>query len=154
MKITISGDPMGKQRPKVAVLGTSKYAHAYTPKETVNYESRVVHEFKQIWTASEDKTYPFEPGEEIYATITAYFALQKTHYKKKGINAEGLAKLEGKINPMKAPDCDNIAKICLDALNGLAYKDDSQITCLLVMKKYSETPRVEICLERSTHYGN
>ena len=55
--------------------------------------------------------------------------------------------LEGKIRPMKTPDCDNIAKICLDALNDIAYPDDSQITCLLVLKFWSENPRVEITLE-------
>lgn len=146
IEFTIEGSPMGKQRPKVAVLGTSKYAHAYTPKETINYESRVIHEFRQVWR-SKEKPFPFEPTEEISATIIAYFGLQKSHYKKKGINNEGIAKLEGKINPTKAPDCDNIAKICLDALNGIAYKDDSSITSLVVEKKYAESPKVVVVLE-------
>lgn len=146
IKLTVDGEPFGKQRPKVSVLGNSKFAHAYTPKETINYESKVVQAFKKEWCC-EDQTFPFEPGEEIYATIVASFSLQKQHYCKKGINAKGIEKLEGKINPIKAPDCDNIAKVCLDALNGIAYKDDSQITCLLVMKKYAEKPKVEIYLE-------
>ena len=55
--------------------------------------------------------------------------------------------LSGWKNPTRKPDTDNIAKICLDALNGVAYDDDSQVTVLLVLKKWSERERVEIVLE-------
>jgi Holliday junction resolvase RusA-like endonuclease len=34
------------------------------------------------------------------------------------------------------PDCDNIAKIVCDALNGIAYKDDSQIFDVKISKVY------------------
>ena len=53
----------------------------------------------------------------------------------------------GLINPTKKPDLDNIAKAILDSLNGIAYKDDSQIVSLLISKKYSDRPRVEITLK-------
>ena len=36
-------------------------------------------------------------------------------------------------------DLDNIAKTILDALNGVAYKDDKQVQELHVAKKYSDT---------------
>ena len=42
---------------------------------------------------------------------------------------------------------DNIAKAILDSLNGIAYKDDSQIVSMVVSKKYSNRPRVEITLK-------
>ena len=42
------------------------------------------------------------------------------------------------------PDCDNIAKAVLDALNGLAYKDDSQVTELTVRKLYAEEGSVGV----------
>lgn len=32
------------------------------------------------------------------------------------------------------PDCDNIAKLCLDVLNGVAWVDDTQVTTLVVQK--------------------
>ena len=32
------------------------------------------------------------------------------------------------------PDCDNIAKLVLDALNGVAWSDDTQVTVLNVFK--------------------
>ena len=53
----------------------------------------------------------------------------------------------GLISPTKKPDLDNIAKAILDSLNGIAYKDDSQIVSLLISKKYSDRPRVEIALK-------
>ena len=42
------------------------------------------------------------------------------------------------IRPTKKPDNDNIAKIILDALNGVAYQDDKQVVSLQVEKYYTE----------------
>ena len=55
--------------------------------------------------------------------------------------------LENKINPIKKPDIDNIVKIILDAMNEIAFKDDTQITKLNVEKKYSETESVFVKIE-------
>ena len=52
--------------------------------------------------------------------------------------------LKGDLRPIKKPDCDNIAKIILDALNGIAFHDDSQIVTLEVFKYYSERPKVYV----------
>ena len=46
----------------------------------------------------------------------------------------------GEIKHIKKPDLDNMAKAVLDALNGLAYIDDSQIYSLTLYKTYSEQP--------------
>lgn len=46
--------------------------------------------------------------------------------------------------PTTKPDVTNIAKGIEDALNGLIYKDDSQIVDLHISKYYSENPRVEV----------
>jgi Holliday junction resolvase RusA-like endonuclease len=50
------------------------------------------------------------------------------------------------IRPTKKPDADNILKAVLDALNGLAYNDDSQIVSARIEKLYSDNPRVEIVI--------
>ncbi len=52
--------------------------------------------------------------------------------------------LEGLIHPGKTPDWDNIGKIICDALNGIAYRDDSHIVDGRTIKKYSDQPRVEV----------
>lgn len=145
IKFVVYGDPMGKQRPKFST--NNGYVRTYTPKETETYESKVVNAFKSVINPDVLDKPIFEPKQEVWATITAYYKLQKEHYKKLGINQKGLDKLNGLINPTQKPDCDNIAKICLDALNGIAYYDDSQVIGLCVIKRYAEAPRVEITLE-------
>ena len=52
--------------------------------------------------------------------------------------------LENKINPTKKPDIDNIVKIVLDAMNGIAFKDDTQITKLQVEKLYSTSESISV----------
>ena len=54
---------------------------------------------------------------------------------------------EGKLYPTKKPDADNIAKIICDALNKVAYGDDTQIIELVVWKLYtSNRPYVEVTI--------
>lgn len=49
--------------------------------------------------------------------------------------------------PDKQPDVDNIVKIVLDALNGLAWHDDAQVTFLAVSKEYTgKEPFVAVTL--------
>lgn len=150
IKLVILGEPMGKQRPKATTI--NGVVRTYTPKQTVNYESQVVNEYRNQF-----KEMYFKPHEEIWATIIAYFKIPKQHYRyhkrtnTTDLDKEGELMKQGKVRPLKTPDCDNIAKICLDALNDIAYPDDSQITTILVMKFYSEEPRVEITLERKDY---
>lgn len=44
--------------------------------------------------------------------------------------------IRNEILPEMKPDCDNIAKAILDSLNGIAYKDDSQVAELTVVKRF------------------
>ena len=124
----IPGEPKAKQRPRLGKWG------AYTPKMTVQYENWV----KQCWAEQGNLWFTGE----IKATITAYFGIPKSTSKKKKEEM-----LLGKIKCTKKPDTDNIAKIVLDSLNGIAYKDDSQIVELHVFKKYSEEPKVVVEFE-------
>ena len=62
--------------------------------------------------------------------------------------------LRGCIFPSKKPDADNIAKIVLDALNGVAYEDDSQVINLSVQKRYSEEARVFVHIEEFAIRGD
>ena len=43
-----------------------------------------------------------------------------------------------------APDSDKICRTVLDALTGVVFKDDSQITRLLAIKSYGEPERLEV----------
>lgn len=129
MKFEIIGKPIGKGRPRLGKYGT------YTPTKTANYETLVK------WTFA-NKFKDFKPIEgAVKAKITAVFIVPKSYSKKK--RAEALTK----IDYTHKPDCDNIAKIILDSLNGLAYIDDSQVSCLLVFKNYGEQEKVIVELE-------
>ncbi len=55
--------------------------------------------------------------------------------------------LQNIVSPTKKPDIDNIAKVILDALNKLAFKDDNQITKLSIEKVYSEEEKVYVKVE-------
>ncbi|MEQ2712194.1 RusA family crossover junction endodeoxyribonuclease, partial [Hominisplanchenecus faecis] len=48
----------------------------------------------------------------------------------------------------KKPDSDNIAKVVLDALNGIAYHDDTQIIKLTITKAYKEEAYLSVTLMR------
>ncbi len=126
--LEILGKPMGKQRPKFGKGFT------YTPKETVAYENYIKFSFQQKYGQPNLKG-------QIKVDIKVYFDIPKSTSKRK--RAEMLSNI---IRPVKIPDCDNIAKIILDSLNGIAYKDDKQVVFLTVEKFYSDNPRVCLML--------
>lgn len=120
--IKIYGKVKGKGRPKFSRMGN--FVKTYTPKETVEYENLVRLSWMQ--TPETEKL-----SGNIRATIRAYFKIPKSVSKKKHaemIDAPYASK----------PDTDNIAKSILDALNGIAYDDDSQVVELNVYKIYSD----------------
>ncbi|ELC8464943.1 RusA family crossover junction endodeoxyribonuclease [Clostridium perfringens] len=117
--VVVTGKIRGKARPRVC------RCHAFTPKDTVEYEKLVRECYKQ-----QDGRYLEGP---IKALIIAYYKIPKSYSKKRIQDIR-----EGLEQPVKKPDADNIAKIILDSLNGVAYKDDSQIIELRVIKRYTE----------------
>lgn len=81
----------------------------------------------------------------IEATIYAIFEPAKSCSKK-----ERIQKLSGEIKPTIKPDCDNIGKTILDALNGIAYEDDIQIIALHVYKLYGAEAKAIVMLREIT----
>lgn len=132
LRFSIPGEPKGKGRPRLGRSG-----HAFTPKDTVNYENLVKLAFSTAYPEHD----PVDPVIPIKCEMKAYYFIPKSTTKKK----YGLM-LEGKLFPLKKPDLDNIVKIICDALNGIAYHDDSQIQSVLIEKYYSLQPRVEVVM--------
>jgi len=56
--------------------------------------------------------------------------------------------------PVVNPDIDNYQKAIFDALNGIIYKDDSQIVDLNVSKFYSDDPRVQVSVRELDSYAD
>lgn len=119
--VVIEGKIKGKARPRF----NTKTGRAFTLGDTVSYENWV-----RLCYKEQDGRY-LEGS--LKAVITAYYEIPKS-YTKKRVQAIK----EGLELPIKKPDADNIAKIILDSLNGIAYKDDSQIVNLTVIKKYTD----------------
>ena len=126
----IPGKPFGKQRPRMTRVG-----HTYTPKETTNYENLV----KVLFSEKYPNHVPTDKS--VVMVVEAEFPIPTSWSKKKKEKA-----LHGYITPHK-PDWDNIGKIISDALNGIAYLDDSQIYKAVVVKAYSESPKVKVFIE-------
>ena len=125
-KLVIPGKPLGKQRPRVLKTGI-----AYTPKETANYETFV----KMLYLEKYAGEKPFEGP--VSMVILAFYQIPKSASKRR---REAMAR--HLIPPTTRPDLDNIAKIIMDALAGIAYEDDKQITSCSINKLYSDEPKV------------
>lgn len=71
-------------------------------------------------------------------TIVAYMQRPKAHLRASGqLSAEG----ERHPHPTKKPDASNIAKLVEDALNGCAWRDDSQVVDLIIKKRWAFGPQ-------------
>lgn len=120
INLEIPGRPQGKGRPRLSKYGT------YTPEKTKEYEELVKFCYRNKYNVDTRPT-----ANPLKAKIKAYFKIPKSLYKTER------NKLIGQPYPHK-PDTDNIAKIILDSLNGLAYIDDNQVVFLEVEKWYTE----------------
>ncbi len=115
-------DPVAKGRPKFTRTG-----HAYTPKKTADYEKAIRDHYQK------------EGGELFVGPIEVKLVFQMPV--PKGYPKRVKQQIEdGTIKHTKRPDLDNMAKALLDALNEVAFTDDSRITKLTLAKRYSFFP--------------
>ena len=136
VEFSVPGRPRGKERPRTVRIGG--HITTYTPKQTVEYENLVRARYKE----SAGDIYL---ENSIRADIEAIYPIPKSATKK-----EKAGMLSGEIPCTKKPDCDNIGKIILDALNKTAYDDASQACKLFVEKSYGEEPQVKVKLSELT----
>ena len=107
---------------------------SFTPEKTALYENLIkVSYFEQCGRRNVEK------GTPISIKIIAGFQIPKSTSLKRERQM-----LAGLLRPTKRPDADNISKCILDALNGIAYYDDSQVTDLEVIKIYAKEPGVRV----------
>lgn len=135
----IEGKPVGKGRPRFKRMGN--FVQTYTPEKTAEYEKLVRIRFQNAGGVITDKPVRVE--------IVAFFEPPKSARKKDKIKM-----LANRILPEKKPDVDNVAKIILDALNKIAYKDDSQVIELSVKKLYSDVAKVLVHIEEIETAGD
>ncbi len=75
-------------------------------------------------------------------TLKFFVPIPKSFSKKRRIDAH-----EGRILPTSTPDLDNLAKLVMDACNGVLFTDDSYVVDAVLWKRYSNEPHIVIEVE-------
>lgn len=135
IEFTVTGEPVAQGRPRFSTRGS--FVKAYDPAKSKDYKAYV----KLVAAAAMNERSLKPLGGAISVDIKAFVSVPKSKSKK-----FREAALIWEIRPTKKPDCDNIAKILLDAMTGIVYEDDKQIVKLSVEKFYDEVPRVEVTI--------
>lgn len=117
----IPGPPVAKGRPRFAMRGTK--AIAYTPDKTKQWER----DARLIINAVMNFRTPLEGAVD----VEFWFFMPKPK------------KMKRQRHTIK-PDIDNLIKNAFDAMNGIVFIDDAQITRITAFKEYSDDPRVVI----------
>lgn len=129
MRFTIYGKPKGKDRPRFG------QGRTYTAPATKEYEDKVKFEY-----ARQCRNKRFDGN--VSVDVVAYIEPPKSLPEKKR------QALIGQFYPQK-PDCDNMEKIILDALNGVAYEDDKRVVTLTCQKFYGEQSFVQVTIKEA-----
>lgn len=104
-----------KRRPKF----NTKTRKAITPAKTTAAEESI----RQQWIEQNGKAYA-----EFTGAVRAYIEIARPLAKSRPKKDDGM-------QDVQKPDADNICKAFLDALNGVAYKDDSQVVYVEFWKR-------------------
>lgn len=129
---SVPGEVRGKGRPRIVKIGG--FSRMTADKATVSYESLVRLAAEQ----ARGRRPPFECP--LSVTLRARIVPATSASKK-----AQTAMLAGLQPPAKKPDLDNIIKV-LDALNGIAFKDDAQIVEIVALKVYAETAGLDVSI--------
>lgn len=141
LQFTVPGPPKAKGRARFARMG--KYVRTYTPEETTTYENWVKLHATQELTAARWHI-PVEPAfydvlVEVFLPVPISFPV----WKRKAIKA-------GLIRPTAKPDFDNYAKVICDAINQMAWRDDSEVSDGATRKRYTEhAPGIVVTIRRT-----
>jgi len=123
LTFTVPGTPVAKGRPRLSTRGG--FARAYTPARTVAYEGLIA-------LAAQDEMAGRGLLEgPLSLSVIATFQIPASWSKKKAASASWHT---GK------PDGDNLLKAVGDGLNGVVWKDDSQVASAKIIKRYGEVP--------------
>ena len=128
----VPGPPVAKQRARTVTRsahGPLPFARTYTPAKTENYQAFV------RGCALVGIRAPIDGPITVWLEVR--LAVPGSWSEKRKRRAHG-----GLIAATKRPDLDNVAKSILDAVNGLAWRDDAQIVGLHVTKEYAALPGV------------
>lgn len=135
VNLTLPLEPVPKGRPR---FNKTQYGvMPYTPPKTKRFEQDVALLYYQSDSPQFERNVPIEVSIEFGMVIPA-----SSTKKRKQLMLQGL------IHHTVKPDLDNLTKAVLDALNGLAWHDDAQISKLYVRKLYTENPYIQLQIKQ------
>lgn len=130
LTFVVLGQPIGKARARV-VRNQIGGVHAFTPAKTQRWERTIA---GQAQTEMRDLSPFLGP---LKLEFAAEFAIPTSWARWKREAA-----LRGEIGHTTKPDGDNVLKAIKDALQGVVWLDDCQVTQVHGLKRYSEQPKL------------
>lgn len=128
----VPGDPVPQPRPRITTRG--RHGHAYTP------AAHPIHAYRAaIAEAAREAGAKPTDAAPITLIVDLVFARPKSHYRKSGVREDA--------PKLPRADCSNVLKGLEDALNGVAWVDDTQVGRVVVEKTWGSEGRttVRIC---------
>lgn len=126
---TIWGVPKSWARVKRGAQG-----HAYVPKTTADFQNRIRDRIIEQW--------PDDPHDApALLQMTAFFPVPGAWPQWK---AQAFDRDPDLFPFLSTPDSDNVAKNIMDAADHLLVKNDARVCDLLIRKRYSNKPRIEV----------
>lgn len=142
---SVPGEPKGKGRPRAVPALTyddngepKAFVRIVTPQDTRDAEAAIRAEFRRAHPGHKPFTGP------VQINFTAVFETPASF--NKALKAAAKA---GELYAIKKPDKDNIEKLIVDALNGIAFVDDQQVMGGGI-KRYGSPARIDISLREMT----
>lgn len=136
IQFTVYGEPVAQGRPRATTIGGK--ARMYDPEKSSDYKH-------YVRLAAQQHAPAVLLEGPLGIAVTAYRPMPK-YLSKNPIKAAAAER--GDIFPVSKPDADNYLKGITDALNGVMWKDDSQVVDAFVKKRYSARPRIEVKIKQ------
>ncbi len=129
----IPGEPVAQGRPRFTTV--NGHARAYDAPKSADFKNLVSMLVAIEMQGNPPSEKPFEVSIYVVRSIPSSWSKKKK-----------LLALEGTVRPAGRPDIDNYIKAVFDGLNGIAFKDDSQVIHVTASKTYGEKPGTTVTL--------
>ena len=124
----VPGDPVPQPRARISTRGG--FGRAYTPGD------HPIHAYRAGIAAAARAAGATPVNTTVTLIVDLVFARPKSHFLKSGLKATA--------PKLPRPDCSNCLKGIEDALNGIAWVDDTQVAKVIVEKSWGTEARTTV----------
>ncbi|MDB5725721.1 MAG: hypothetical protein JWQ16_2475 [Novosphingobium sp.] len=134
LQFSVAIIPRGKGRPRATVRGS--HASVYTDSATRKYEAALKVRAQKVMAGAPPLQGPLAVSLRFRIPVPVSYSKKRR-----------AAILAGVEHYAGSGDIDNHAKAALDAFNGVVFVDDKQISQLLLLRRPSEKPGIDVRVE-------